>query len=180
MKQNEKDMTKVFNALDNLLNDTDLSDVSAESSGFSELPDGYYLCEVEKAELKESKSSHQPMVAFQFNVVEDGLGIDEDGNFFDLKKTKSRKIFVYYVLKDSNSVRRFVTDMLKFEGEKQDESILGKEYFTNSELLTDALDILQGMRIYIQSSTTVNEDKSSSIWKNLISWKRARMLELPL
>lgn len=180
MAQNEKDMMKVFNALDNLLNDTDLSDVTAESSNFSELPDGYYLCEVEKAELKESKSSHQPMAAFQFNVVEDGLGVTEDATFFDLKKTKNRKIFVYYVLKDNNSVRRFVTDMLKFEGEVQDEPILGKEYFTNSQLLVDALDVLVGSRIYIQSSTTVNEDKSSSVWKNLISWKRARMLELPV
>lgn len=180
MAQNEKDMTTVFNALDSLLSKTDLADVTAESNNFSELPDGYYLIEVEKAELKESKSSHQPMVAFQMSVVEDGVGVDDNANLFDLKKTKGKKVFMYYVLKDEASIRRFVTDMLKFEGETPNEPILGKEYFTNSQLLVDALDILVGMRLYCQSSTTKNDDGTSSNWKNLISWKRARMLELPM
>lgn len=175
-----KDMKALFNSLDAILNNTDLADVTAESNNFTELPDGYYLCEVEKAELKESKTSHQPMVAFQLKIVEDGLGVNEDGNFYNLKKTSNKKVFLYYVLKDENSVRRFVTDMLKFEGDVENEPILGKEYFTNSEVLVDALDILVGMRIYIQSSTNKNDDNSTSNWKNLISWKRARMLELPM
>ena len=173
-------LNDVLNSLNGLLGTTDLSDVSAESAGFSELPDGYYLAEVEKAELKESKSSHQPMVAFQFKIVDDGLTTDENGEFVSVKKTKGRKIFMYYVLKDENSVRRFATDMLKFEGETVGEPVLSKEYFTNSELLLDALDILKEMRVYIQSSTTVNDDNSTSVWKNLISWKRAAALELPL
>lgn len=177
--ENKQDMTALFKSLDGVLSNTDLSDVTAESNNFSELPDGYYLCEVKKAELKESKSSHMPMVAFQMTVVEDGLGVNEDASFFDLKKTKNRQIFLYYVLKDENAVRRFVTDMLKFEGDKEDEPILGKEYFTNSEVLIDALDILVGMRVYVQSSTSKNDDGTSSNWKNIISWKRARLLELP-
>ena len=176
---NEKDMTSIFKTLDGILGQADLSDVTAESTAFSELPDGYYLTEVEKAELKESKSSHMPMVAFQLNVVEDGLGIDENSKLFDIKKTKGRKVFLYYVLKDEASVRRFATDMLKFEGSEQDKPILDKEYFMNSQTLVDALDILVGMRIYCQSSTTINKDDTTSNWKNLISWKRARMLELP-
>lgn len=174
----EKDLTSIFNNLDDILKNTDLSDVSADSNSFSELPDGYYLSEVEKAELTESKKSHQPMVAFQFKVVEDGIGTDDDGNFIDLPKTKNRKIFLYYVLKDEASVRRFATDMLKFEGETKGEPILEKTYFTNSELLNDALDILTGMRIYIQSSTTENDDGTSSVWKNLVSWKRVEALKL--
>ena len=68
------------------MNKTDISDVTADSNNFSELPDGYYLSEVEKAELKESKTSHQPMVAFQFKVVEDGLTVDKDGEFKDIKE----------------------------------------------------------------------------------------------
>lgn len=85
---------------------------------------------------------------------------------------------MYYVLKDENSIRRFVQDMLKFEGEKEGEPILGKEYFTNAELLEDALEILKGMRIWVQSSTTVNDDESTSTWKNLITWKRAKNIGL--
>lgn len=173
-----KDMTAVFKSLDAILGKTELADVTSESNNFQELPDGYYLCEVEKAELKESKTSHQPMVVFQFKTVEDGIGVGEDTDFINLKKTKNKKVFLYYVLKDENAVRRFVTDMLKFEAE-QDTPILGKEYFTNSELLVDALDILVGMRVYIQCSTNKNDDGTSSNWKNLISWKRARLLELP-
>ena len=69
--------------------------------------------------------------------------------------------------------------MLKFEGETAGEPLLGKEYFTNSALIEDALDILVGMRIYCQSSTTVNDDDTTSVWKNLISWKRAAALNLP-
>lgn len=172
-----EDMTKIFGALDSVLSNTDLADVTAESTGFNELPDGYYLSELEKAELKESKSSHQPMVALQFKVVEDGKAVDAD-SFVSIPKTKNRKIFMYYVLKDEASVKRFVTDMLKFEGDKKGEPILGKEYFTNSQLLTDALDVLVGMRIYVQSSTTTNDDDTTSVWKNLISWKRAEALEL--
>lgn len=174
-----EDMTKLFNTLDGVLSNTKLDDVTAESNNFAELPDGYYLSEVEKAELKESKSSRQPMVAFQLKIVEEGLAVDKDGNFTDLKGTKNRKIFLYYVLKDETAVRRFVTDMLKFEGETEGEPLLPKEAFTTSELLVDALDMLIGLRIYVQSSTTENKDDSTSVWKNLISWKRAKALELP-
>lgn len=175
-----ENLNNILNTLNTLLNNTDLSEVSADSTNFSELPDGYYLAEVEKTELKESKTSHMPMVAFQFKVVDDGITVDENGEFVKLNKTKNRKIFIYYVLKDDNAIKRFAQDMLKFEGEKAGEPVLSKEYFTNSELLLDALDILKGMRIYIQSSTTVNDDNSTSVWKNLISWKRVAALELPI
>lgn len=175
-----ENLNNVLNSLNDLLTNTDLTDVSAESAGFSELPDGYYLSEVEKAELKESKSSHQPMVAFQFKIVDNGVNIDENGELVTVNKTKNKKVFMYYVLKDDGAVKRFVTDMLKFEGDTEGESVLTKEYFTNAELLEDALDILKGLRIYIHSSTSVNDDNSTSVWKNLISWKRAKTLELPL
>lgn len=181
--QNE-DLKAMFSQLDSILSNVDLSDVTAESTGFTELPDGYYLCQVEKAELKTSKTSHMPMAAFQFNVVEDGHDaiIDDDKNvtLVDLKKTKGRKIFMYYVLKDERSVKRFATDMLKFEGEEPGESLLPKEAFTTSETIEDALDVLNGMRIYVQISTTVNDDDTKSTWNNLISWKRAASLSLPM
>lgn len=170
--------------LDQLLNNTDLTDVSAESTGFQELPDGYYNCEVEKAELKISKSSGLPMAAFQFKVVEDGYMAELDDkqnvSLTPLNKTKNRKIFINYVLKNDTWVRRFVTDMLKFEGEEEGEPFLPKEAFTTSETIEDALAALTGKRIYIQVSTSVNDDDSKSTWNNLISWKRAAALELPM
>lgn|SRR5574344_215479 len=173
-----EDMKNLFGTLNELMKGANLTDVTADTAGFDELPDGYYLSELEKAEIKESKSSHQPMIALQFKVTEDGVAVDDKGELVTIGKTKNRKIFMYYVLKDERSFKRFVADMLKFEGEKAGEPILSKEYFTNSELLNDALDVLVGHSAYIQSSTTENDNGSESVWKNLISWKRAAALEL--
>lgn len=78
MANNEKDMKNLFNQLDELLGASDIKDVSAESSGFAQLKNGYYLCEVKKAELKPSKSSGKLMVAFQLKVVEDGTDFTFD------------------------------------------------------------------------------------------------------
>ena len=183
-KQKEE-LKLALNDLDNLLKDTNLDNVTADSAGYEQLPDGYYLSEVIKAELTVSKSSKQPMVAFQFKTTDDGLmsSISASGEVFvePIEKTKNRTIFMYYVLKDETSVRRFVTDMLKFEGDVAGEPLLPKEAFTTSETIEDALDILTGYRLYIQVSTTVKEDDNSkSVWYNFITWKRAAMLELPI
>lgn len=175
-----EDLKDLFANLDSLLSQTNIEDVTEENTGYSELPEGYYLCEVVKAELKESKSSHQPMAAFQFKIIENGQTIknEDEPEFIELKNTKNRMIFMYYVLKDEGSVKRFVSDMLKFEGEEEGQPLLGKEYFTNSELLEDALDVLTGMQIYVCISSSENQNGETSIWKNLISWKRADKLGL--
>lgn len=175
----------LFKSVDDLLNSTNLDDVTADSgSDFKELPDGYYLSELVKAELTESKTSHLPMVSLQFQVVENGWSVDKkDNSATDLKEisnTKDRKIYLFYVLKDETSLKRFVTDMLKFEGDTEGESLLSKEYFTTSELLEDALSVLVGSRIYINISTVVNKDDTESTWRNMISWNRAKYFHLPM
>lgn len=179
---NNKDMKNVFNILDELLGSTNLDDVSAESSGFLELKEGYYLCEVKKAELKVSKSSGSPMAAFQFKVIEDGTFMKFDSKDrptpVKLKGTKNRIIFKYFVFKDESSVKRFAADMMKFEGDEPGKSFLEKECFTNSELIEDAMDLLIGMHIYIHITVNVNDDNTTSSWPNLISWKTAGNLGL--
>lgn len=176
--QNNEELKNILGNLDNLLSQTDLKDVTSEGNGFQDLPDGYYLGEVEKAELTISKKSREPMVAFQFKIIEDGRSSTEDGEFVPLKGTKNRKIFIYYLLKDDSSIKRFVTDMLKFEGEEAGVPLLEKEYFTNSALIEDALDVLVGRAIYIQVSTNEKDDGSKSTWNNMISWKRAEKIGL--
>lgn len=178
-----KDVKTLTDTLNQLLSQTDIKDITSESNSFQELPEGYYLCSIESGELKESKSSHQPMVAFTFNIVENGHAYvadkDGDAEMVELKNTKKRKIFMYYVLKDTNSVRRFVSDMLKFENE-DGKPILDKEYFMNFDILTDALKLLEGMNIYIQITKSEAQDGSIRSWQNLISWKRAKALDLPM
>lgn len=178
-----KDVKSLMTAINDLLSQTNIDDITSESNSFQELPEGYYLSSIDSAELKESKSSNQPMVAFTFSIIENGHAYvaDKDGNaeMTELKNTKNRKIFMYYVLKDTNSVRRFVSDMLKFEND-EGKPLLDKEYFMNFEILEDALKLLEGMNIYIQITKSEGKDGNIRSWQNLISWKRARALDLPM
>lgn len=175
---------KMIDLINELLKQTNINDITSESNSFQELPEGYYLCSVDNAEIRESKSSGNPMVAFTFTVAENGhqYVADKDGNaeMKEVKGSKNRKIFMYYVLKDTASVRRFVSDMLKFEGEESGKPLLDKEYFMNSEILADALAILHDMRIYIQITKSEGQDGTVRSWQNLISWKRAAALDLPM
>lgn len=171
------DIDNIFDSLNKLLGNTDLTDVTAESNNFPQLKDGYYLCEVATAELKINKNN-DPMVAFKFVVAEDGKEINEDGIVVDIPKTAKRSIFINYVLKDDTTVKRFVTDMLKFEGDEPGVPILEKEYFMNSEVLEDALDILIGKCIYISVNTSEKKDGTKSTWSNPVSWKRVEALGL--
>lgn len=174
----------IIASINELLKQTNINDVTSESNNFQELPEGYYLCTVDAAEIKESKASGKPMIAFTFTVSENGhhYVADKDGNaeMQEVKGSKNRKIFMYYVLKDTQSVRRFVSDMLKFEGEEAGKPLLDKEYFMNFEILEDALKILEGMKIYVQITKSENQDGTVRNWQNLISWKRAAALDLPM
>ena len=169
--------------LNDILKKVNVDDISPDSDAFEDLKDGYYLCEVETAECKDTKTTGLPMAAFRFTVVEDGLltVVDEDGNvnLVPAKGSKNRKIFQNYLLKDEKSITRFIRDMLKFEGEKEGESLLPKEAFLEGEVMSDAVEALVGQRIYIQISSSVNDD-SVSVWRNLISWSKAKALDLPM
>lgn len=175
-----RDMSKVFSSINEILSKSNIDNVSSESVGFQELPDGYYLCEVIDAALTESKTSGLPMTMLAFKVVEDGFAPSIDGGWTVLNKTKNRQLRKYWTFKDENSVQRFVSDMLKFEGETEGESLLSKEYFTSAELVEEAIQLLVGLRIFIQLDTTEKDDGSKSQWSNLVSWKRAAKLELPM
>ena len=180
----EDKIKDLFKSVDDLLKSTNLEDVSADGEGYKELPDGFYLNELVKFELTESKTSHLPMIALYFKTVKNGYGINKQDNtsteLFEIPNTEDQTIRLYYVLKDEASIKRFVQDMLKFEGEEEGQPLLSIEYFTTSEVLEDALEILVGTRIYIQISTTVNKDDTESTWRNLISWKRAKYFNLPM
>ena len=178
------DNKTLIDSINDLLKQTNINDVTSESNNFQELPEGYYLCSVDSAEIKESKASGNPMVAFTMTVSENGSRYvaDKDGNaeMQEIKNSKNRKIFMYYVLKDTQSVRIFVSDMLKFEGEEVGKPLLDKEYFMNFDILGDALKILEGMKIYVQITKSESQDGITRNWQNLISWKRAAALDLPM
>lgn len=158
-------------------------DTVTEDTGFEDLPEGYYLCEVETAELKMNKAQTNQQVSFRFKVVDPGLqeAIDSRGHSYlqELAGTKNRKVFKHYPFKDIAGVKRFVTDMLKFEGETFGEPLLEKEYFMTEEIIPDALDLLVGRRIYVQA-TYRESNGQRNCWYDLIGWPRAKELGLPM
>lgn len=173
-----------FDKLDSLLGKLDIEKIDPEGNdSFSELPDGYYLCEVEKAELKTTKSSGEPMVSLMMKVVEDGLAVvvDDKGysDFAVIEKTTGRKIFINFVLSDEQKCYRFANDMVKFEGEEPGKPILEKEAFLSSATLLDALEIIEGLQIYVNVSTKKNNTTGEvKTWQSIISWKRAKGIGL--
>lgn len=170
-----------FIKLNDLLSTVDWNTVTEEPS-FEDLPEGFYLCEVEKAELKPNKANTNMQVSFTYKVVEDGIAevIDNRGNsaLQEIAHTQNRKIFKHYPFKDQNGIKRFVVDMMKFEGENPGEPILDTEYFMTEETIPDALDILVGMRIYVQASYKEYQGKKNC-WYDVLSWDRAKKLGLP-
>lgn len=176
MEEKEEQLQNIYSSVNKILEAIDTKQVTAESSDvYSQLPDGYYLSEVAKVEMTTSKSSGNPMIAWQFKTVEDGVTIDENLNKSLIKNTTKKTIFMYHVLKDQNSAERFISDALKFEGDEAGKSFLEKEYFTTAETLHDALDLLTGLRIWLHVDT---DDKNNTTWTRFVSWKRAVKLEL--
>ena len=169
-------MDELFKKVDSVLNKVDLSKTTADSVGFEDLKPGFYFCEVESAKLTESKKSHNPQIALTLKTIDDGFAIDDEDNKIKLSGSKNRKVFKYYPLIDETTVKRFVSDMLKFEDDKG-ESILPQEAFTTAEVLADSLEVIEGMRIYIQL-TVSGEGDSKSNWVSLLSWSRVAQLEL--
>ena len=70
-----------FIKLGDLLTQVNWDTVTDEQS-FEDLPEGFYLCEVETAVLKMNKAKTNQQVSITFNVVEPGLAeaVDERGN----------------------------------------------------------------------------------------------------
>ena len=184
------DLNEISKKLDSLLSQADLSSTTSEGRS-KELPDGYYLGEVEEAKLGES-SNGNPMVTLKFKVVEDGLKsiVDELGNdiLVPAQNTKGNSIYVNYVLTNNMNLGFFVADMLKFENPYEPGKPLladnveeAKSFFTTTELLVEALDIIaMQSRIYIMLQTKARKDNPDAFdqKKSLISWKRAASLGL--
>lgn len=178
-----QEMKELNSRVDDLFGSLDLKGVTENSTGFEDLPECYILVKVENAELTMSKSGN-PQVAFRLKSVADGIDIDVDEKTQATiqnvcKGTKNRVLFKYYKLVDSKDAKKFVSDMLKFQIDENGTQI-PEEAFTNSHTISDALELLTDLQIYVNITHSVAEDGSKSSWTNLISWKRASDLGLPI
>lgn len=183
INEEERFTQDVCDQLDALLGSTDTSNVTSEGVGFEELPVGYYLVEVGTAKLTTTKTSKEPMVSIGFKVVENGLKINSDDEIESIEKTKNRVVYKNYLFRDNTSVLRYVSDMLCFLGEN-DEPLLPKEAWKSTSTMVDALDVLEAVkpRVWISNSLskTPNEQGEFKKYVNVLSWKRAGALGLPV
>ena len=178
--------------LDDLLGGTNLEKVTADGAGFSELTPGYYLCEVEKAELTTNKEGY-PMAKFTLKVAANGLAeqLDEDGNpvvdendnpiIETVENSKDRKIFKNFTLKDSESVKRFVSDMLKFQSpENPGESCFDRDMFKSTEGIIDALNASVALTIFVKGTAgkPSKDYPNPSNFYSFVKWETVEELGL--
>lgn len=174
------DYSKLSGILDPVLKSVDFSKTNEEGVNAG-LPDGYYLCQVEKAELTESKSGN-PMVVIEFMTIEDGkkAEVGEDGysKLVTVRNTANKKIFCNYVLTNEMNIGFFVSDMLKFQDPETNEPLFPKTRFeTTKGIIEVCEDLTAGGVIYLMLQT-IEKDGKPDQKKRPISWKRASRLEL--
>ena len=182
MENNE--LKELYAAYNNIAKKADLTNIDPNSD-FETLPEGYYYSEVSDAKFNLTKESKLPMVTLTFDVIEGyKIATDEEidngaDDLIKLKNVSKRKIFVRFINKDEASLQRFATNMLKFE-DANGQPLLEKDIFMDAEFLIEALDCIIGSRLYVQVTKSKNSNNETSTWQNLISWKRASKLGLPI
>lgn len=172
----------LFEDLNEVLQSTDFSNVSADNGGgFENLPDGYYLAEVKEAELKRSKAG-KPMVSIRFSVVDNGYTFTENDECVQMAQGKNRLIFKNYVISDATGAKRFASDMMKFEDpEKPSEPLLPSDAWKDKDTLVMSLQVLDMMncRIWLHLETRIGKDGNNNQWTSLLSFDRANQIGLP-
>ena len=173
---------ELMEILDQRLASVDSSKVTANNTGFKNLPDGYYNCELVEATLTTSKSN-KVMIKGKFKVFEAGLKevFDETTGSSELvisKGSKNRLIWINWLFDTDANTEKFISDMKKFEDEDGNQ-ILPEEAFKMSSMLLDSLDAIKGLHVYIMLQT-VEKNGEENQYSNLISWSRAKQLDLPL
>lgn len=162
--------------LNDILKNIDLKNISNEQNSYIELPDGYYLVQIERAEIVNSKTSGNLMVRWELTTLENGIGFDENtGGTKYIEKTAQKRIYHYHILNSEQNVTRLLSDLLKFEIEGQ--PAFSVDMFVDQAHIEAVLDGLQGLSIWI-NLTTKNSKGESSQWKNFISFRSAKQAGL--
>lgn len=186
MANENVDLSSIFSEIDEVRKQTDLSKVSAESVGFEDLPDGYYLAEVIETKIGRSKSSQKPMISLKFSIVDNGLKLndnEDDISFDTIEHTKNRQVFKHYVIDTPQNLKRFVSDMKKFEDpDSVGKSLLPDEAWSDAKFMAESISILSEMncRIWLHNKVTKRDDGTSSSWVDLVSFNQAAKAGLPV
>lgn len=180
------DLTSIYDEIDGVMAETDLSNVSAESTGFEDLPYGYYLTQVIETKIGRSKSTQKPMITIVLEVVEDGLKLSDSTDeivFDSIKGTTKRHIYKNYTIKDSKSLKNFVSDMKKFEDPNEiGKSLLPDEAWTSAKYMGVSIPLLAEIncRIWLHNRESKKSDGTSGSWVDLVSFNQAAKIGLPV
>jgi len=174
----------LLKAINEAMQGVNFDNVDPDGNTFTEAPDGYYLCELKKAQFGFSKKGNL-QVACQFKAVEDGCDLDVDkyGNVkvINIPKTKGKVFFKYYSYNAEDKILRFANDMAKFIDENNQPLLEAEAYKAGAEILIESLQLLEAAapQIYCKQETSANDDGTSSTWFNPVSWNTAKKLGLP-
>lgn len=180
------DLSSIFSEIGDVMKQTDLSNVSAESVGYEDLPDGYYLAEVIETKIGRSKSSNKPMISLRLSIVDDGFKLSdkEDEISFDkIEHTKGKQVFKHYIIDTSQNLKRFVSDMKKFEDPNEvGKQLLPDEAWSSPEIMGESISILSEIncRIWLHNRVTKKFDGTSNAWVDLVSFNQAAKTGLPV
>ena len=174
-------MSTLSEKINAIASQADLTQIKGEDNVYSQLPEGYYLCEATDWELREVGTNKEPMYMIKMKIVDDGITIDEStSNTIALKNTKNKTLNLLYMITTTANFERFVNDMLKFE---QDEGVplLEKEYFNYDETINDALDLTKGKRLWVQVYSYLSKNDNTTKYGNRpISFARAEKLGIEM
>lgn len=183
------DLQSIYSEIGEVMAKTDLSNVTAQSAGYEDLPDGYFLAEVTDTKIHRSKSSNKPMVSLTFSIVSDGLKLNEDDDasedvsFSEIPHTKDRLVFKHWVIDTPQNLKKFVSDMKKFEDPSEpNKALLPDEAWSDPTFMGESIPLLAEMncRMWIHNRVTKKDDGTTSSWQDLVDFNRAAKLGLPV
>ena len=183
---NEEIDNSIFDEIGEVMAQTDLSNVSADSTGFEDLPFGYFLAEVIETKIGRSKTSQKPMISLRLSIVDDGFKLSDNPDeivFEKIPSTKNRQVYRHYVIKDSKSLKTFVSDMKKFEDPSEvGKTLLPDEAWSDPRYMAEAITILEQIkcRIWLHNRPSKKPDGTDGNWTDLVSFNQAAKLGLPV
>ena len=174
---------------------TDLSKVSAESTGFEDLPEGYYLAEVidvKPDRCKSGKNEGKPTLKMRLKVVGDGFKLagdpdeleDEGKDLFEpVTGVNGRFVFKTFTIGEESLMKRFASDMMKFEEPNNPgKMLLPEEAWADPKIMFDSVSLLVDLasRIWLHNKVTKKEDGTNGAWVDFLDFSRAAKLGLPV
>ena len=174
MNENQN-LNQLYKNVNDILKRMNVSEIDPNKQEYQGLQTGYYLCSF-KVEITTSKAGNLQAKA-EMTIVEDGIAINEDGDFEEIKNSAKRKLWKYYPLTDEDKVKNFIKDMKKFEDE-DGSPILTNDDFNSIESIQLACEVIEDLQLFVYVNNYKNKNGEDSSFYNVISFKRAEELGL--